>query len=173
MGGPSESPPRSPSALDARPREAELGPPALLPPGQTQYPLLGSPRVGQEFSPQYLFCLLILLLLAPENVISESGNRVDKGLSRNRCVFRGDAGDGRSHSPSSSYDCQGQGNAEAHCPHGAPLGPSCRCEKRSQGFVEKSGPSWLRGKATLFLYFSCPLSHLFAEHLLCAQHIPI
>lgn len=143
-------------------------------PKQTQHPLLGNPRVRQEFLPQYLFCFLFLflLLLEPGNIISGPGNRVEMGQLRRRCVFLWDAGAWRSHSPTSSYDCQGQKNAEAHSPCEVPLSLSWGCERGSQMFGEQSGPTWPREKATLLVLFTHSVTCLqtLTESLLCTQH---
>lgn len=133
-------------------------------PKQTQHPLLGNPRVRQEFLPQYLFCFLflLLLLLEPGNIISGPGNRVEMGQLRRRCVFLWDAGAWRSHSPTSSYDCQGQKNAEAHSPCEVPLSLSWGCERGSQMFGGTVRPN-LAQRESHTPCFIHPLSHLFAN----------
>lgn len=164
----------SPSILDTRPWDIELEPPALLPPGPTQHPVLGNPRVREGFPPQYLFYLLHFLLLMQENVTSGPGNRVEIGQSKSRYVFFGDAGDGKSHLPTSSYDCQGQSDTEAHGPQESPLNSIWNFKRRSRYLWRSQGHLCSERKPpSFFPCFIHLLSQLFAntEHLLCAQHI--
>ena len=128
-----------------------MEPPVLLSPAPTRHPLLGNPRVREGFSPQYLFCLLHFLLLMQENVISGQRNRIEIGQSKSRSVFFGGAGAWRSHLPTSSYDCQGQSDTEAHGPEESPLSPIWNCEKRSRYLWRSQGHLCSERKPPSFL----------------------
>lgn len=136
---------------------SELEPPAMLPPGQAQHHILGSPRAEQGCPPVPLLpasCARKCTIWARE--------QVEMGQSRSSGSALGmrDLG---SHSPTSSDDRQGQSNAEAPSPQESLLGPAW-----GQGGPVTEGPgvwgavrvSWLREKATLFPCFIHRLSQL-------------
>lgn len=90
----------------------------MLPPGQAQHPILGSPRAEQECPPVPLLpasCARKCTIWARE--------QVEMGQSRSSGSALGMRGLG-SHSPTSSDDCQGQSNAEAPSPQESLLGPA-------------------------------------------------
>lgn len=83
-----------------------------------------------------------------------------------------------SHSPTSSYDCQGQSNAEAHSPQESLLAPAWGWgwgDRGASGLGSSQGCLGSERKPPSFLAsFTRPVNclQLLTEHLLCAQQTP-